>query len=100
MSHVLHAQQSLLVLEVCCLERPLSGGPSQHDFPYLLPRGNVLKNLVRGSSSSGGGGVRFCRATCCPVWAQWLQRPIGNLEIVLLCRITYFFLSVFEQQLS
>lgn len=42
----------------------------------------------------------FCRNTCRLVQAQRLQRLIGNLEIVLLCRITYFFQSVFEQQLS
>lgn len=29
-----------------------------------------------------------------------LQRPRGDLEITLLCRITYLLLSVFKQQLS
>lgn len=42
----------------------------------------------------------FCRNTC-HVQAQRLQRRVGNLETVLLCRVTYFFfLSVFELQFS
>lgn len=84
-------QQSLLVLEVCCLGRPLSGGRTQRDFPTLFPEELYSRAQRAARLAAVEQEAAWDFAEIPVVQAQWLQRPIGNLEFALLCRVAYFF---------